>query len=292
MLGCDPNLLGKQVVLPLAREAAGGGGSVLLTRHRRIAEEAVSIMEEEFGEDVAGRLEELARAAISARLDGVYVPELHNWDYILPDRFVHKAPETAIRIARALLDTSPDDASLAVNLARIYRGCNDPAAGTEVLERFTGEVRVREHRTFWSEWGTCAGNAGDQALSAVLYGWSLADQAAPGPPDNKRAKLSLAGLGIALGELHERFRDCCFIAGRGAVAHLGLRLDLDAKTRGYFERHRRAAEKGEAHTANPAEALEQLRAALIAAWEVCGRQADLADRISPPAAMSFSGLAR
>ena len=47
VLGCDPKMLGQQVVVPLAREAAGGG-SVLLTRHRHIAEAAVAIMDEEF----------------------------------------------------------------------------------------------------------------------------------------------------------------------------------------------------------------------------------------------------
>ncbi len=237
-------------------------------------------------------------AAAWADFDATGVPsdpaaraaELHKWDYSLPEHFVDQAPETAIRIARALMGADPGDANLAVNLARIYRKCDEPRAGAEVLESFIGEVG--NDRGFWYEWATSAGNSGDYAVNAVLGGWSLADQAAAGPPDNRRAKLSLAGLGVAFGELHGRFRDPRFIAGRGAAAHLGLRLDLDAKSLGYFERHKRDAEEAGARTVDPAEAMDELCAALIAAWEVCGRRDELAERISPPVSMSFSGLAR
>jgi len=63
-LGCDPRVLRAQVIQPLGREAAAGGGSVLLTRHRRIAQAAVELMRDEFGDDVDGRYVELARAAM------------------------------------------------------------------------------------------------------------------------------------------------------------------------------------------------------------------------------------
>jgi hypothetical protein len=80
--------------------------------------------------------------------------------------------------------------------------------------------------------------------------------------------------------------------GRGAVAYLGLLWDLDPKNHSYFERYRRDAEAAGARPSDLAEALDQLRAALVAAWEVCGRQAELADRLVPPASMCFTGLAR
>lgn len=290
-LGCDPRGLGQQVVVPLAREAAASGGSVLLTRHRRIAEAAVGIMAEELGDDIVGRLEDLARAAKSARLDGIFVPELSKWEYELPGHFVEQAPDTAIRIARAVLEADTGNAHLAVNLARIYRKSGDPRAGAEVLAGFAGPVG--NDRGFWYEWGTCAGNAGDQAGSAILDGWSLADQAAPGPPDNDRARRSLAGLGVAFDGLYGRFGDQRFIAGRGAVAHLGLSLpDLDPKTKGYLEGHRREAETAGDHTADPLEALRQLVTALVAAWEVCGERDRLSGRVLAPDSMTFAGLAR
>jgi len=116
---------------------------------------------------------------------------------------------------------------------------------------------------------------GDPALSPVLAGWSLADETATAPPENRDAKLSLAGLGVALGALHERFADPRFNPGRSAVAWLGVRVPLDAKSRGYFERHRGDAQARGSSTASPDEAITQLRDALTAAWEVSGRQADL-----------------
>ncbi|MGB5834022.1 MAG: hypothetical protein WBG92_18835, partial [Thiohalocapsa sp.] len=241
---------------------------------------AVLIMIEEFGEDLVGRLEELARSAKAARRDGVYVPKLHKWVYELPEHFLKTAPESAMRLARCSSEAEPENARLAVNLARIHRDCNDAAAGAEVLARFTGPVG--NDRSFWYEWGTCAGNDGDPALNALLAGWSLADEASKAPPDTRRAKLSLAGLGVAFGALRERFAGARFDSGRSAVAWLGLRLDFDARARSYFERHRDEAQAHGASTTSLDQAISQLRDALTAAWEISGRQAELADRIRPP----------
>lgn len=232
----------------------------------------------------------MARAALAARRDGVYVPELHKWDYDLPERFLKTAPESAVRLARCVSEAEPEDTRLAVNLARIHRECNDAAAGAEALARFAGPVG--NHRAFWYEWGTCAGNDDDSALGAVLDCWSLADEAATAPPDNRNAKLSLAGLGVAFGVLQERFADPRFDPGRSAVVWLGLRLDLDARTHGYFERHRDDAQARGASTSSLDEAITQLRDGLNAAWEVSGRQAELADRIRSPSQMGFSDLSR
>jgi hypothetical protein len=124
----------------------------------------------------------------------------------------------------------------------------------------------------------------------LLGGWSQADQSAAGRLDNRQAKLSLAGLGIAFRELHGRFRDARFAAGLSAVAHLGLRLDLDPKTQGYFEHYRRDAQAAGVSTADTAEAMQQFRAALAAAWEVSGQPASLAAQIAPPTSMGFAGL--
>lgn len=289
VLNCDPRHLGQQVIVPLAREAATSGGSVLLTRHRRIAEAAVAIMVEEYGEDMADRFVDLARAAKVARECAV-IPQYARWEYDLPDHFIGKSSTTAIRVAQALLDANRDDSKLAVNLARICRKCDEPKLGTDALATFTDNVG--DNRSFWYEWGTCAGNAGDHAVSALLGGWSLADQAAASPPDTKQAKLSLAGLGVAFRELYKQYHAPHFIAGLGAVAYLGQHLPLDEGSRRYFAQHKKDADAEGTSTADPAQALEQLGAALLAAWEVCGKREELAARISPPGAMKFTGLAR
>lgn len=220
----------------------------------------------------------------------VQIPSFARWEYDLPERFLESRPELALRTAGTVLAEDPENAHLAVNLARIYRDTGDPAAGARVLATFAGPIR--HLRGFWYEWGTCAGKAGDCAVGAVLAGWSLADQAAAAPPDNKDAKLALAGLGAALRDLHVRYRDPVFIEGRGASAQLGMRLDLDRRARGYFESDlREAAAAGVEPTDFPG-ALARFRAALARAWEVCGEREALALRMPEPKHMGFEGLRR
>ncbi len=289
-LNCDLRQFGKQVIVPLAREAAATSGSILLTRHRRIAEAAVAIMENEFGEDIADRFRELARAAKAARREGTFVPELHRWDYDLPEHFISKSPETSIRIASELLEVALDNSKLAVNLARIYRKCDDPAKGADLLKSFTGVPGI--NRSFWYEWGTCEGNRGNLADNALLAGWTVADQATPIRPEVKEATLGLSGLGYAFGELYDQFLDSRFLAGCSAASYLGLSLPFDPTAHAYLEKNRKLAESNGIRTAELSEALDQLSAALIAAWEVCDKQQELLSKIAPATSMTFSGLAR
>jgi hypothetical protein len=289
VLDCNVREFGKQVILPLAKEAAASGGTLIFTRHRLIAKAAVTIMSEEYGEDVTVRFEDLARAAVTARGANIYVPELHRWDYDLPEHFVDKSPETAIRIGRALLDAAPSDVKLAVHLAKIYRKCGDSEAGAKILKSFKEDVA---ERAFWYEWGTCEGVSGNQAVGAVLDGWSLSDQALSAPPNAPQSKLSLSGLGFALLRLYEDYPDRRFIDGLAATAYLGSRLPiiLDATTRGYFKKHKSDADAKGARTNDLAEAISQLQASMSAAWDVSGMPAELATRISSPHSFTFRGL--
>jgi len=69
---------------------------------------------------------------------------------------------------------------------------------------------MRMDRGFYSEWGTAEGLNGDAVGSAILVGFSLSDNCDSSRVDNKRAKLGLAGLGVAFGELFERYREAVF----------------------------------------------------------------------------------
>lgn len=288
VLGCDSRQLGQQVMVPLAREAAVSGGSILLTRHRRIAEAAIAIMKNEFGEDIACRFEDLARAAKAAR-PTEFILEYSKWEYSLPNHFLETSPETAVRVARALVEVDIKSAELAINLASIYRGCGAAASGAEVLSRFEDEVGNK--RGFWFEWATCSGASGDQSTAAVLSGWSIADQAATTPPDIKQAKLGLSGIGFSFSALYEQFNNRCFLAGLNAIVHLGMQLPLDAATKNYFTTHKARVELEKIKNINNDEALEHLQGALISAWEVCNQQA-LNTKVTPPYALTFEGLAK
>jgi hypothetical protein len=102
-LGCNTTTLHEDVIFPLGREAGGGGGTLLLTRHRHIARAALGVMREKYGEDIDGRYVELAQAAMDAKGKGQYVPELHRWDYDLPQHFLENRPDLAMPMHRSII---------------------------------------------------------------------------------------------------------------------------------------------------------------------------------------------
>ncbi len=290
-LGCKTSSLQKDVLFPLGREAAAGGGTMIRSRHRRIAAAVMEVMQEEFGEDVGEYYLTLCRAAKVARSKGSFVSELNRWDYELPAHFLEKSPELAIKIGNILLEQAPNNANLAVNLARIYRQANDPAEGARVLREFTGEIDG--NRGYWYEWGICVGASNDYALDAWLVGWSLADQPGVAPPDNDSAKKILAGLGFVFARLFERYPDCAFIEVRHAMGQLGLKLRLDNIAQRYFESHLAETEAAGIKPTDLAGAFNRLQTGLIRAWENCAeRESLLAERMPKPQAMRFDGLKR
>lgn len=290
VLNINPREVGKQVIVPLAKEAAANGGTILLTRHRRIAEIAVAIMQEEYGENISDRFVNLATAAQTIRqIDNLPVIELHRWRYELPDTLLKREPETAVRIAKALYDLDTDNARLVVNLARIYRDAEIPDEGVEVLENFTG--KIVNDRGFWREWSTCLGNIDNYALNAILSGFSVADQGSSIPPTVKDVQLALSGVGISLSELYQQFRDRRFLNGQNAVAFLGLQLDVDDMARSYFKKYQKESEANDAISPTSVEdALSKLQDAINAAWEVSGKPLKLLEKIALPDSFSFDGL--
>ncbi len=289
-LGCKASNLQKEVIFQLGREAAAGGGMMIRTRHRRIAAAVIEVMQEEFGEDIGEYYLTLCRAAKAARSKGSYVLELNRWDYDLPSHFLQKQSELAIQIGRTLREQDPSNSKLVVNLARIYRQSDDSPEGAHVLREFTGEIGG--NRSFWYEWGTCAGGAGDQALAAWLAGWSLADQSGVAPPDNDSAKKILAGLGVAFAELFKRYLDEAFIEARHAMGQLGLRLRLDNTAQRYFESYLAETEAEGVKPSDLAGAFNRLQTGLNLAWENCAERETLAERMPKPQAMHFEGLKR
>jgi hypothetical protein len=103
---------------------------------------------------------------------------------------------------------------------------------------------------------------------------------------------TLAGLGVAFGDLYNQYHDRAFIEGRMAVAVLGLTLRLDATTQGYFERYQAESRaEGVADMDLPV-AIEKFKVAVQSAWSVCGERNELGQKISPPADMTFEGFRR
>lgn len=290
-LGCATNRLQQDVLFRLGREAAAGGGTMIRTRHRRIAMAVIDVMREDFGEDIGQYYVTLSRTAMIAWGKRTRIPKLDAWEYVLPKHFLKRQHhELAIQIAETVLEQAPDNPKLAVNLAKIYRQSDEPAEGARVLREFNGEVS--NTRGFWYEWATCAGNVGNHVLGAWLGGCSLADQQGVVSPDNDQTKMSLAGLGIAFAELFQRYSDRAFVEAEFAAAQLGMQLRLDTTAQYYFKEHLAHAEAEGVVSTDLPRAIARLQTGLTKAWECCAEQEGLKERIPRPHDMHFDGLKR
>lgn len=286
-LQCNAIALQSNVIFPLGQEAAGGGGTMLLTRHVRIAQAALEVMRNDYGDDIENIYVCLAKAAKVAK-KRARIPELHRWEYDLPQHFLEHRPDLAIQIGSVVLEHDPSEDRLAVNLARLYRESGDPGSGAEVLRSF--RFPAGDNRGFWLEWGICVGKAGDPALSALLAGWSVADQQSVPQRENDQAKKSLDVLGVAFMGLYSRYCDHAFIEARGAAGQLGLMLRLDPRTRTFLEKHVQDAREAGVTDTDVQGWIRRLQSGLIKAWELCSQRESLTGQLTEPTAMTFTDL--
>jgi hypothetical protein len=264
-LGCnDPEL--DRVLHVLRREAMlDSGETVILTRHRRIAETACEALRED-GYDVAQWFAFLARAAeIEKSRRRGFVPALENWRFGLAEHFIGKGAPTwplARQIAKAVYDANPQDPKRLVSYVNVLREAGAPGEAMAVLKEKARPFRMRRNVLF--EWSVVAGSIGDYGLAVWLAARSLSDGGEA--LDQIRCKLSLAGLGRVFELLLNMDRNPTFASARAACGRLGLRLpDLDATTRGYFEEHSDAG-TADAHSQPTVEAdIEMLMQAVIEA---------------------------
>jgi calcineurin-like phosphoesterase family protein/tetratricopeptide (TPR) repeat protein len=287
VLECDPGQLKAKVLAPLGKEAAAiGAGQYILTRHRAIARVAVELLSETLQWEIDDLYVELVRAAKAARSQ-TFIPGYASWEYALTEHFLGaNRPDLAIRIGQAVLEADPDDDKSRSNLAKIFREIGAPEEASRLFREYEGKLG----RGAYSEWGTVEGAAGNAIGSAWLVALSLADQAGGSPPDNQRAKLSLAGLGVAFGNLLEAYSDPIFRDARAAVGVLGLTLQLDATARGFFQKHLREARAQGAPEMTAATALESFEAAVRATGELCDPADPLAARLPLPGQLTFERL--
>jgi predicted MPP superfamily phosphohydrolase len=290
-LGCPANKLHREVLVPLGQEAAATTtSSFILTRHRRIAETLVSVLEEEFGKDVGALYVDLGIAAIDAALAGHFIPpNLGVWRFKFSEHFLAQGwQELAFNIAHCVLDRDQTNSLLRTHVANLYRRANLPEQAIQVFRGSPNTIRG-DLRSYHYEWGVAEGECDHQADSALLEAYSLSDQCEARRVDNNRAKTSLAGLGVAFGALHEAYHNPDFRNARMAVAVLGLPLRLDSTTKGYFDRHAREAADQGAHPPELDQAIPLLQAG-IAAAELVGVDAKISELLPKAEKMTFKGL--
>ena len=277
------------MIAPLGAEAAATStSSFVFTRHRRVAQAVVSVLDTEFGEDIGELFVRLAIAAIDSFLSGAYVPSLGAWRYDLPEYFFGSGRiELALRIGDAVLSREPQNYMTLVSVANLYRRARVSQKAVELFRRFAGAERAG--RGFLYEWGVCEGEAGNQTASTLLEAFSMSDGAGGPRVDNDQAKKSLAGIGVAFGELFAAHHDFAFRDARAAVAGLGLQLRLDETTRRYFERHLAAAAVDRAEAPAISDAFDVLRRGIIAAQSI-GVHPEVAAIVPDARSLDFGGL--
>lgn len=287
-LGCPLDRLHRDVLVPLGQEsAATTTSSFIFTRHRHIAETLVSVLEQDFGEDVGQLFVRLGEAALTAFNNNVFVLKLGQWRFGVSDHFFAKGHhEVAFRIARAVLACEPAQLQTRTHLANLHRRAKDPKQAIRIFREKPGQVQGG--RGFYHEWGVAEGECGNQAESAMLESFSLSDQCPDNLVDNDQAKKGLASLGVTFGELYDAYAHSIFRDARMAISVIGQTLRLDTVTKGYFQKYARESAIQGSPQFDLTQAFQLLQAGTIAA--VVGPIPTLSHLLPKPDELTFSGL--
>ena len=236
-LACPLARLHREVLVPLGQEAAATvTSSSIFTRHRRIADAIVSVLETDFATDVGCLFLTLSTAAIETYTNGITVPDLAAWRYRIAEHFFEKGrTELALDIAKAVLDREPDNAMTRTNVAKLFRKAAQPELAVAVFRNVPASAKL--DRQFFYEWSTAEGNSGDHVASSVLAAFSLSDDCFGARVNNDNAMQALAGLGVSFGELFSKYSEIAFRDARVAVAILGQQLRLDERAARCFQNY-------------------------------------------------------
>ena len=287
VMGCDKLTLQRDVLRPMAAEAAASGGLYLRTRHRRIAMATLEACSDD-GEDTGLLYVSLVGSAVRLRsIKNVRLQELPNWNYSLTKHFFESGREDlAIRIAEKMLETVPDNSHYAVNLARLKRESGDFPGALQVLQSATPP---NDDPGFWTELGTAYGMLKDYLSNAVLYAYSISDGLSTRPPTIDSSKMALAGLAKAFEELHTKRMHQELHRARAGCAWLGLLVSNDTFNSEILKQHQQASAKiGDPK--NVAEGVSWLCAGLAAALGDEPLAEVVAEKVGKPAQFKFEGL--
>ena len=290
-LGCPLEKLHREVLVPLGQEAAATTtSSFIFTRHWRIAETMVSVLEKEFGEDIGARYVELSQAAIDySNISHIPAPEnLKQWRFEISNHFLaQNRHELAFHIAEAVLDREPTNSLTRTHVANLYRRAKKPDEAIRVFREI--KTLVEGNRAFYYEWGVTEGECSHDVENVMLAAYSLADQSSQRRIDNVQAQKSLTGLGVPFGALYDAYRDPAFRDARMAVVVLGQTLRLDATSKGYFEKHAKEATAQGARKPELKQAVPMLQAGIVAAERI-GLDVRIGELLPKAEEMAFDGL--
>lgn len=287
-MNCDQATLRRDILSPLTAEAATGGSTYLRTRHRRIAVAMLEVCESN-GEDVGQFYLTLAKAAVNfVRVKTGWLDVVGNWEYALTKHFFESdREELAIRIAEKILEIVPDNTHYAVNLAKLKRESKQRDA-TGAIQVLQSVAQPKDHRAFWTEWGTASGMLDDFLSNAALHAFSISDDVSTTPPTIEHSKQTLAGLAKAFEALYVGQGHPELHRARGACAWLGLRTDAQDRI---LKDHQQAC-SNVGIPKDVAEGVSWLSAGLTSAFANTPLTESVTSKVGDPAQFIFSGLQR
>jgi predicted MPP superfamily phosphohydrolase len=290
-LGCPLEKLHREVLVPLGQEAAATTtSSFIFTRHWRIAETTISVLEKEFGEDIGTRYVELSQAAIDySKVARIPAPEnLKQWRFEISNHFLaQNRTDLAINIAEAVLDREPTNSLTRTHVANLYRKALKPDQAIRVFGEIT--TLIEGNRAFYYEWGVTEGECSNSVENVMLAAYSLADQCSKRLIDNDQAQKSLTGLGVPFGALYDAYHEPVFRDARMAVVVLGQTLHLNATSQSYFDKHARETTAQGARKPELKQAVSILQAGIVAAERI-GLDVRIGELLPKAEEMAFDGL--
>jgi hypothetical protein len=146
-LGCEQDVLERDILNVLRREAMlDAGDAYVLTRHRRIAEAACAVLRND-GEEVDSWHPFLARAALrDFKVNRTSDPAIQEWNFRLAEHFVAKGDRwwsVARAVAKAIYEAEPGNVQLLTAYARILRSTGRAAEAMPVLKAVGERFRNR-----------------------------------------------------------------------------------------------------------------------------------------------------
>lgn len=194
----------------------------------------------------------------------MYIQNIGKWRYDFPEHFLKtNRQQTAIVIGKSQLACDPGDLKVLTNLAKLYRKTDNASQAAQLFRNYSAG---KKDRAFYSEWGTAEGNADNHALSVLLDVISIADRTTFAAPDNKQAKLTLAGMGVAFEKLYDHYHESIFRDAQHACGVLGLCLFLDTTAETYFLRYCENTSKQGAPEMDIQQAFDAFLLGVATAW--------------------------
>lgn len=234
VLSLDDSRIRRHVINPLGEEAAVANGSLILTRHRAIAEAASEILLEKHDYNLDEILCDLIRAALLANEEGAIVPHLRDWRYLSGKYFENGNQILGIALGETAVKSDPHNVFLIVKLAQLYRQSDAPERGAKLFRSAIGSADG--NRAFYTEWATCERSLSNSAFSVWLNALSLADGVELRPPDVRDVGYGLIGLLVGFVTLYESYANISFLKAAVAAQLLAESVTLHFSAYGELEK--------------------------------------------------------